>query len=586
MLESEPNKPSFKEILLDNSNTSPMVDMRMPLNEEKDVTLLDDDVSISMDGPYAQVCFSERVHSLIDEHNKQTVIVRMLGRPIRYRALANRIESLWGLTSDYKLVDLDNNYFLVKLASQNDYNRVIMGGPWMVYGYYLGLVRALASVIGKIVKVDYNTIDGTRGKFARVAVVVDIFKPLVPFIDVDGKKQAIVYEGLPSICYTCGKNRRNKKQMVVAKNDGRPTSQAKGASSSQWFAALSILNPKDSLQELKTFLPNPLQEANGYSKAKKVAQVTKAQTDLLASLSDCSDHGNEPKLDNITAFFKPGPNYPTDVVVELIKDATETEAIKFYQNLYSEDPGPMRRLPPHKFPKLDSFDLNFLSRLVINEEIKTALFDMAPLKAPGSDGFYALLFQKQWDIVGIAAASILDYIKNVIISVISNSSMQVFWHGVSTPKFKPVRGIRQGYPLSYYLFVLCMKWLGHSINSAMLRGIWNPIRLSCSRPPLSHLFFANNLVIFCKAYAKHGKLLKEILHDFCELLGHKLNLRKTYIFFSKGVGELVSSMLSNMIGFQKAHDLGHYLGVPLFHQRVTNNTMYFVVEKVRMKLQS
>ncbi|KAA3489716.1 LINE-1 reverse transcriptase isogeny [Gossypium australe] len=103
-----------------------------------------------------------------------------------------------------------------------------------------------------------------------------------------------------------------------------------------------------------------------------------------------------------------------------------------------------------------------------------------------------------------------------------------------------------------------MEWLGHSINSALLRGIWNPI---------------HDLAIFCKADAKHGKLLKEILHDFCELSGDKVNPMKTNIFFSKGVGEL-------------AHDLGHYLGVPLFHQRVTNNTMCFVMEKVRMKLQS
>ncbi|XP_016706963.1 uncharacterized protein [Gossypium hirsutum] len=240
MLEPAPNKPFFKEILLDNSSTIPRVGMRMPLNEEEEVTLLDDDVSISMDGPYPQVCFSTRVHYLIDEHNKQMVIVRMLGRPIGYRALANKIKSLWELTGDYKIVDLDNNYFLVKLASQNDYNRVIMGVPWMVYGHYLvvqpwnryffteenypskiiawirlpglhyfyytkGLVRALASVIGNVVKVDYNTIDGTRGKFARVAVVVDISKPLVPFIGVDRKKQTIVYESLPSIYYTCGK---------------------------------------------------------------------------------------------------------------------------------------------------------------------------------------------------------------------------------------------------------------------------------------------------------------------------------------------------------------------------------------------
>ncbi|MBA0873317.1 hypothetical protein Goshw_000773, partial [Gossypium schwendimanii] len=141
-------------------------------------------------------------------------------------------------------------------------------------------------------------------------------------------------------------------------------------------------------------------------------------------------------------------------------------------------------------------------------------------------------------------------------------------------------------PLSPYMFVLCIEWLGHSINLALSRGIWNPICISRSRPPLSHLLFGDDIVIFYKADAKHCKLLKEILHGFFELSVHKDNPRKTNIFFSKGVEEYVSSMLSNMLGFQKVHDLGHYLGVSLFHQRVTNSTMYFVVEKVRMKLQS
>lgn len=183
-----------------------------------------DDVIVSLEGPYPQVCFLERVHSLVDENNRQTVIVRMLERLIGHRVLSSRIETLWGLTSDDKIVDLDNNYFLIKLASQNDYNRVLMGDPWMMYGYYLvvqpwsrdftteeshlskiiawirlsglhyryytkGLVRALASVIRNVVKVDYNTIDGRRGKFVRVVMVVDMSWSLIPFLGIDGKKK-------------------------------------------------------------------------------------------------------------------------------------------------------------------------------------------------------------------------------------------------------------------------------------------------------------------------------------------------------------------------------------------------------------
>ncbi|MBA0743457.1 hypothetical protein Gogos_006130 [Gossypium gossypioides] len=54
-------------------------------------------------------------------------------------------------------------------------------------------------------------------------------------------------------------------------------------------------------------------------------------------------------------------------------------------------------LPPGSFLNLDRSDVLFLNKEVSKEEIKTALFDMAPLKSIGSDGFHALFFQNLWD---------------------------------------------------------------------------------------------------------------------------------------------------------------------------------------------
>ncbi|KAA3462709.1 reverse transcriptase [Gossypium australe] len=130
---------------------------------------------------------------------------------------------------------------------------------------------------------------------------------------------------------------------------------------------------------------------------------------------------------------------------------------------------------------------------------------------------------------------------------------RVMWNGAPLSKFKLVRGIWQGCPLSLYLFVLCMEWL-------------------------------DNLVIFSKADSRHGGVLKTILDDFCALSGHKINARKTNIFFSKGVDEIMVNTISTMFGFQRVHNLGHYLRVPLFHQRVISSTFQFAVEKVRGKL--
>ncbi|KAK5770849.1 hypothetical protein PVK06_047006 [Gossypium arboreum] len=70
---------------------------------------------------------------------------------------------------------------------------------------------------------------------------------------------------------------------------------------------------------------------------------------------------------------------------------------------------------------------------------------------------------------------------------------RVMWNGVLLSKFSLVRGIRQGCPLSPYLFVLCMEWLGHLIQATISEAKWNPIRLSRDVPDISHLFFVDDL---------------------------------------------------------------------------------------------
>ncbi|KAH1107856.1 hypothetical protein J1N35_011624 [Gossypium stocksii] len=57
---------------------------------------------------------------------------------------------------------------------------------------------------GTIVKIDYNTIVGKRGKFARFRVVIDLNKPLLGQINIDGSQYNIKDKGLPKICYVCG----------------------------------------------------------------------------------------------------------------------------------------------------------------------------------------------------------------------------------------------------------------------------------------------------------------------------------------------------------------------------------------------
>ena len=97
----------------------------------------------------------------------------------------------------------------------------------------------------------------------------------------------------------------------------------------------------------------------------------------------------------------------------------------------------------------------------------------------------------------------------------------------------PSRGIRQGVPLSPYLFLLCTEGLSSLIRkvveSQSLHGI-----LSCTnRVCISHLLFADDSFIFCQATMEECHHLMNLLECYESASGQAINRQKTSIFFSK-----------------------------------------------------
>ena len=78
------------------------------------------------------------------------------------------------------------------------------------------------------------------------------------------------------------------------------------------------------------------------------------------------------------------------------------------------------------------------------------------------------------------------FLVNVIMKCLSSTSMQVSWNGRLSTSFKPSRGVRQGDPLSPYIFVLCMERLSHAISMEVMNGRWAAFQFGDHGPRLSH----------------------------------------------------------------------------------------------------
>lgn len=124
---------------------------------------------------------------------------------------------------------------------------------------------------------------------------------------------------------------------------------------------------------------------------------------------------------------------------------------------------------------------------------------------------------------------------SLIMLGITSATISLLWNGNRTDSFNPVRGLRQGDPLSPYLFVLCMERLGYMISKEVQEQRWTPIQVSQGGPSLSHLFFADDVLLFTKAKPSQARLVADVLQKFCSISGLKVSLEKLTIYVTQGI---------------------------------------------------
>ncbi|KAK9986443.1 hypothetical protein SO802_031394, partial [Lithocarpus litseifolius] len=177
-----------------------------------------------------------------------------------------------------------------------------------------------------------------------------------------------------------------------------------------------------------------------------------------------------------------------------------------------------------------------------------------------------------------------DDLIELIMSCISSVSTSLLFNGGNLDSFCPSRGIRQGDPISPYIFILCMDFLGQLIQEKCEAKKWCPVKASRSGPSFSHLFFADDLVLFAKANSDNCTAIREVLDTFCKLSGQSLSVTKSRVFFSPNVSHENRDVLSDTLGFQQTSCLGRYLGFPIKHQGRANQDFNFILDRVKRKL--
>jgi len=184
----------------------------------------------------------------------------------------------------------------------------------------------------------------------------------------------------------------------------------------------------------------------------------------------------------------------------------------------------------------------------------------------------------------LAKMHLPELLIDVIMACVSSCTLNILWNGTPTKTFRPTRGIRQGDPLSPYLFVACMERLSQLIETQCLQGNWQAIPLVRNGTRISHLMFADDVVLLGEATRTQAHTIKNCLTEFCNASGQKISLAKSKVFFSPNTNEATAVEICNILGIQETDDFGRYLGVPTLHGRVTNAKFQDVITRVENRL--
>ncbi|KAI9156545.1 hypothetical protein LWI28_008377 [Acer negundo] len=291
--------------------------------------------------------------------------------------------------------------------------------------------------------------------------------------------------------------------------------------------------------------------------------------------------------------------------------------------------------------KLSIFLSSFLESNFTAVEITQAVFELGALKAPGRDSLSALFYQKFGKvperITDFRPISLCEVIYKVVVKAIANrikrrkrkrGSMaiklemyraydRVEWIFVENLMCKlgfpmkwirlvmrcissvsysfilngdicgsviPTRGLRQGDPISSYLFILCAEGFSSLVNLAVERGDIQGFRCSRYGPMISHLFFVDDSLLFTKASVSNCGAIKSILGVYAAASGQVINFNKSAFCVSPSISCGERAMLADILGVVAVDCHERYLGLPCFTGRKKKEIFSDILSKIWDKI--
>ncbi|XP_071718721.1 uncharacterized protein [Rutidosis leptorrhynchoides] len=295
--------------------------------------------------------------------------------------------------------------------------------------------------------------------------------------------------------------------------------------------------------------------------------------------------------------------------------------------------------------KINQVKARNMIRPVTNLEVKDAIFGIGNDKSPGPDGYSAVFFKHAWGIIGDDVCTAVKYffnncqllkelnhtivalipkvaqpsngqaqmrfkidiqkaydtvnwrfLKDIlhhfgfhkvmikwIMACVTTMSFSISINGNLHGYFRGKRGLRQGDPLSPYLFTLVMEVLTLMLTRNISNSATFRFHPKCDQQKIVNLCFADDLFLFSYASTGSVKILADSLEEFKNCSGLVPSIAKSSGFFAH-VSDQLKGHLMAIMDFEEGKLPIRYLGVPLVSSRLQYRDCKILVEKVQRRI--
>ncbi|KAK6143123.1 hypothetical protein DH2020_023471 [Rehmannia glutinosa] len=168
---------------------------------------------------------------------------------------------------------------------------------------------------------------------------------------------------------------------------------------------------------------------------------------------------------------------------------------------------------------------------------------------------------------------------------ITSSSMSFLLNGPQFGTVSPQRSIRQGDPLSPYIFILCAEIFSNILQDLQAAGKFHGIQVSKHAPCVSHLFFADDTLFFGHATIDEAQHLKYAIQLFERASGQRVNLDKSGILFSPNMDDSTIRQIIQILGIPQVNSHGKYLGLPSIIGKNKSDVYASIQDRVWKRIQ-